>query len=522
MAAPRVTIDELPEQTSAVGTDLLVVQNGTITKKLMVDKLTTSANAALTAHISDPSAAHVAAAIGATPNTAPLSGTDVQTQLAQAAAAIDALGGGTTLTAENVRDIVAAFIQAGANVTVVHDDPGDILTIASTAAGGGGITTEDAVDAVAGALVAGAGISIAYNDAANTITIIATGGGGVTDGDKGAITVSGGGTIWTLDDDVVTNPKIADSPPLTIKGNNTGAVAQIADLTAAQTKVMLGLDNVNNTGDLGKPVSIAQQDALNLKVDKTTTISTTGPMTGGGDLSASRTIDILPFSATVRGAVPPPTTADTVRYLRADGTWATPAGGGGGVTDGDKGDIVVSSSGATWTIDSAVVANSKLATMATGTFKGNNTGSTGAPVDMTTLQAKVLLGIDNVNNTGDSAKPVSTAQQAALDTKAPIRRTVKADTTTAYTPIITDENQMVTLSNAAAITVTMPQNSAVAFPIGTEIDFLWFGAGQPTFVAGSGATCNGTPGLKLRAQFSAATAKKVSTNGWVIIGDLAA
>ena len=81
---------------------------------------------------------------------------------------------------------------------------------------------------------------------------------------------------------------------------------------------------------------------------------------------------------------------------------------------------------------------------------------------------------------------------------------------------------MVTLSNAAAITVTLPQNSAAAFPVGAEVDFLWFGVGQPTFAAGTGATVNGTPGLKLRARYSAATAKKVATNDWVIIGDLSA
>lgn len=97
---------------------------------------------------------------------------------------------------------------------------------------------------------------------------------------------------------------------------------------------------------------------------------------------------------------------------------------------------------------------------------------------------------------------------------------INAQTGTTYTPVLADRGKLVTLTNAAAITVTLPQNSAVAFPISTSIDFVGLGAGKPTFAAGTGATVVGTPSLVARAQYSAVSAIKISTNGWLIVGDL--
>lgn len=61
------------------------------------------------------------------------------------------------------------------------------------------------------------------------------------------------------------------------------------------------------------------------------------------------------------------------------------------LTDGDKGDVTVSSSGTVWTIDNNVVTNAKQATMATASFKWRTTAGTGNVEDLTATQATALL-----------------------------------------------------------------------------------------------------------------------------------
>ena len=102
--------------------------------------------------------------------------------------------------------------------------------------------------------------------------------------------------------------------------------------------------------------------------------------------------------------------------------------------------------------------------------------------------------------------------------------TLNAQTGTTYTTVLTDNGRLVTLNNAAAITVTVPLNSSVAYATGAIINVQQIGAGQVTIQGASGVTITSTGATatapKTRAQYSAASIIKTGTDSWTVIGDL--
>lgn len=71
------------------------------------------------------------------------------------------------------------------------------------------------------------------------------GGSGVSDGDKGDVTVSGSGLVWTVDNDTITNAKLANVATLTIKGRVTGSTGDPEDLTALQAASIVQGDGLD-------------------------------------------------------------------------------------------------------------------------------------------------------------------------------------------------------------------------------------------------------------------------------------
>jgi len=94
--------------------------------------------------------------------------------------------------------------------------------------------------------------------------------------------------------------------------------------------------------------------------------------------------------------------------------------------------------------------------------------------------------------------------------------------TTSYTPVLSDEGNVIEMDSASANSVTIPPNSSVAFTIGSSIDVFQKGTGQTTIVAGAGVTILNTPGLKFRNRYSMATLVKRDTNTLIVSGDLTA
>jgi hypothetical protein len=204
-------------------------------------------------------------------------------------------------------------------------------------------------------LIAGSNITLTPqgDGSAATIRIAAAGGGsgGVSDGNKGDITVSNSAATWTVNASVLAGREPA------ITAGTTSQYWRGDKAWATLDRTAVGLGNVDNTSDTGKPVSTAQAAAIATKLNASV-VSTFGlGLIGVADAATGRTTLGLGTAATAAASSfePAITAGSASQYWRGDKAWAT--------------------------LNAAAV------------------------------------GLGNVDNTSDANKPVSTAQATAIGAK---------------------------------------------------------------------------------------------------------
>ena len=83
------------------------------------------------------------------------------------------------------------------------------------------------------------------------------------------------------------------------------------------------------------------------------------------------------------------------------------------------------------------------------------------------------------------------------------------------------EIEVVAGASPSPVTVTVPTNASVPFPIGTTINIrqMHSGTDQVTIGYAGGVTVNTANGLHTRTQYSTVSLYKDGTNTWVLSGD---
>jgi hypothetical protein len=284
---------------------------------------------------------------------------------------------------------------------------------------------------------------------------------GVASFDSTAYLTSGTVTATMVGLNNVNNTSDADKPVSTAQQAALDLKAPLASpaftgTVTGITKAMVGLGNVDNTTDLNKPISTATQNALDLKAPLASP-TFTGTVSGitksmVGLANVNNTTDAAkPISTATQAALDLKADAASV-YTKTETDTRIQAVIGAAPAALDTlaelaAQLTSDESGAA-SLAATVALKAPLASPA---FTGTVTGIT-----------KAMVGLGNVDNTADTAKPVSTAQAAALALKAPLASPTFTGTVSGITATMvglgnvdntSDVNKPVSTATTAAIKV---------------------------------------------------------------------
>jgi hypothetical protein len=273
----------------------------------------------------------------------------------------------TPQTFVELNDVPASYTgHASKNVRVKADETG-----LEFVAAGGGYTDENAQDAVGGILDNGTvgDVTFTYDDATPLISAV-------------------------VDNNAVTNAKLADMAQNTIKGRITASTGDPEDLSPVNARTVLDVYSKSEVDTLTIDTFLELTDAPSSYVGQANKI-----------VSVNAGATALEFTDEYNDE----NAQDAIGSILDTGTV-------GDITF-NYNDVTPLISG---TVDNDAITNAKLANMATATIKGRTTAGTGDPEDLTAAQVRTIIDSDNLywKTTGTSTLTGSTTIASGTNTLA--------------------------------------------------------------------------------------------------------